>query len=320
MVRWRAGVRVCVGLVMALAATGAVAQGYGPPSPMSDPLSQAVAMQRKSLGTSDVDRKRLADAAARLAPQRPGVVDAYVIVVALDSDPVFAREAREVARVLSARYDAAGRTLLLAGADGRGIDPLPRGGPDTLADAIKRVAAVMDTDEDALILYITAHGSSAGVAYRDQGQFLASIAPDWLDDQLRHYRLRNRLVMVSACFSGIFVPVLASPQGVVISAASADHTSFGCQSDNDWTFFGDALVNHAMRKSQPIAAAFGEARGLVGSWEARGKLIPSNPQISVGAEAGTWLHPLEARMPKLASAPVGRPAIDSLDKAIAANH
>ena len=309
---------LCLCALPTTVAGTARAQAWGPPA---DPLSRVMAAQRTgTLGTGDVDRRRLAAAADRLAPQRPGTVDAYVVVVALDSDPVFAREARETARVLAQRYDAVGRTLLLAGLDGRNIDPLPRGGPDTLAEALRRVAAVMNLEEDALILYITAHGTPSGIAYRDQGELLATLPPDWLGDALRKTRARNRLVIVSACFSGVFVPTLTSSDGVVITAAAADRTSFGCASDNDWTFFGDAFVNQALRKSQPLAAAFGEARRLVGGWEARGRLIPSNPQIAFGVQAASWLRPLEARMPKQASMPVGRPSIDALDQAIAANH
>ncbi|RVT89064.1 C13 family peptidase [Sphingomonas crocodyli] len=288
---------------------------------LPDQMSFGPMVQRApSIGITDMDRRRLAAAADRLAPQRPGIADAYVVVAALDSDPVFGREAREAARVLARRYGADGRTLLLAGGDGRTIEALPRGSLETLETAINRVAAVMDRQEDALILYITAHGTPAGLAYREQGEFLATLPPTWLDYVLRHGRLRNRLVIISACFSGLFVPSLSTPEGAVITAAAADRTSFGCASDNDWTFFGDALINHALRKNQPLATAFGEAKGLVGSWEAKGKLIPSNPQIAIGAQAASWLRPIEARMPKEAGAPVGRPSIESIDLAIAANH
>src|SRR6185369_14690703 len=64
------------------------------------------------------DARRMREALAKLQPQRPGVVDAYVIVAALDADPVFGREAREAGRVLSSRFDAAGRTLVLANDEG----------------------------------------------------------------------------------------------------------------------------------------------------------------------------------------------------------
>ena len=322
MARLAGVVRMCVGVSLTVAA-GALAQTYGP-SPfgtLTHPFPGGEAGQPDApAAITDVDRRRLATAADGLLAQRPGMVDAYVVVVALDSDPVFAREAREAAHVLASRYDAQGRTLLLAGLDGRSFDPLPRGSPETLRTAIAQIAAVMDVQEDALILYITAHGSPGGLVYRDRGTVMAALSPVWLDDALRRSRISNRVLIVSACFSGVFVPILASPEGVVITAAAKDRTSFGCASDNDWTFFGDALINHALRKSQPLAAAFGEARGLVSTWETSGKLIPSNPQIAIGAQAAAWLKPIEARMPKVASAPVGRPAIDALDKAVAANH
>src|SRR5205814_10081872 len=64
------------------------------------------------------DERRLGAALARLQPQRPGIVDAYVVVAALDADPVFGREAREAGRVLARRFDAQGRTPVLAGNEG----------------------------------------------------------------------------------------------------------------------------------------------------------------------------------------------------------
>ena len=101
----------------------------------------------------------------------------------------------------------------------------------------------------------------------------------------RQLGIRNRLLLVSACFSGVFVPLLASDTTAILTAASADRTSFGCQADQDWTFFGDATINHALRKPQPFAAAAAEATGLIGGWEGQGHLTPSQPQLSVGAGA-----------------------------------
>ena len=50
----------------------------------------------------------LTRALAALLPQRAGTVDAYVLSIALDSDPVFGREARVAGTVLAARYGAQG--------------------------------------------------------------------------------------------------------------------------------------------------------------------------------------------------------------------
>ena len=71
--------------------------------------------QKRTVADILARQERMAQIGAGLAPQRPGVVDAYVIVAALDSDGVFGREARATAKVLERRYDAAGRSIVLAG-------------------------------------------------------------------------------------------------------------------------------------------------------------------------------------------------------------
>ena len=55
------------------------------------------------------EHRRLVQALGALQAQRVGTTDAYVVVVALDSDPVFGREARVAGEVLGRRYGAAGR-------------------------------------------------------------------------------------------------------------------------------------------------------------------------------------------------------------------
>jgi hypothetical protein len=104
----------------------------------------------------------------------------------------------------------------------------------------------------------------------------------------------------------MFLPRLASGTSVVISAAASDRASFGCSPGNDWTYFGDAFVNRALRKPQTLATAFAEARRLVGQWESKDRLPGSNPQISIGRDVPRWLAALEKRMPAQATSPVGR--------------
>ena len=254
------------------------------------------------------EHRRLARALAGLAPQRKGVVDAYVVVAGHDSDPVFGREAREAGKVLSRRFDAAGRTIVLAGGDGRNAAALPMGSLHALGLGLARVAELMNPDEDVLILYTTGHGAPYGLTYHDGDEGYGVLTPARLASLLDELRLRNRLLILSACYSGIFIPALASDNTALLTAASASRTSFGCAADNDWTFFGDAMINRALRKPQPLAAASSEASRLVGEWE-RGKgFEASDPQVSIGSRVDGWLKPLEARMPKTGTAPVGRPA------------
>jgi len=257
------------------------------------------------------EHRKLTRALAALLPQRAGTVDAYVVSIALDSDPVFGREARVAGTVLATRYGAQGRTIVLAGSDGRAPSTLPRGSPETFGIALARIAELMNRQEDVLVVYTSGHGTPFGLYYNDADNGYGGISPNRLHDLLAGLGIRNRLLILSACFSGVFVPRMQDDNSAIVTAASADRSSFGCVAENDWTFFGDAMINHALRKPQPLAAAFNEANGLIASWEAQFPVRPSQPQVSIGAGAERWLAALDRRLPAAASQPVGRPAVET---------
>jgi hypothetical protein len=278
---------------------------------MSWPLKASVACLVALLAAADApaqsDDQRLQEAVARLRAERPGVVDAYVVVAALDADPVFNREAREAGRVLARRFDAAGRTLVLAHDEGDDkADAAPS--PEELAKALDGLAAKMNRDEDVLVLYTTSHGSPhAGLNFRDPVRGSAIIAPTRLAAMLDHTGAKNRLVVLQACFSGQFVPALQGPRTIVATAASSMRSSFGCAAGNDWTFFGYALVNRAMRQPDTFERQFRRAWVNILGWEQKLGYDPSSPQISIGSDTARWLTALDAREPKTASIPVGLP-------------
>lgn len=278
---------------------------------MSRRLAFAGALLALSAGPSpaqlaDAD-DRLKQSLAALQPQRPGVIDAYVIAVALDSDPVFNREAREAGRVLAKRFDANARTLVLAadeGSDRAG----GRGSPTNLRLALARTAELMDRNEDVLVLYSTSHGTArAGLNYRDGAHGNSIITPGDLAEMLAISGTGNRLLILQACYSGQFIPALAGPKTVVATAASATRTSFGCSAGNDWTFFGHALINQAMRQPDGFVRQFRRAFVAIYGWEQKLGIPPSDPQISVGKDAASWLAALDSRAPQSAGIPVGKP-------------
>jgi hypothetical protein len=258
-------------------------------------------------GSAADDRARLEYSLAALQPERAGTVDAFVVVAALDSAPVFGREAREGGRVLASRFDAAGRTIVLA--PDEGSDKADAAAtPDDLALALARVAAVMNRDEDVLILYTTSHGSPmAGLNFRDPERGSSVLTPAELAGMLDRDGFKNRLIILQACFSGQFVPALEAPRTVVATAASAMKSSFGCTAGNDWTFFGYALIDLAMRQPDTFVRQFRRAFVNILEWERQLGVDPSSPQISVGSDTAGWLAALDMRAPKTASAPLGRP-------------
>lgn len=322
------GARIIAAALAALLAAPALSQSP-PPGPFQPPphtapapdlaSGESRAERRKSYEASPELRRgfsageiraqaaRLDAALAALAPQQAGKAEAYVLTVALDSDPVFAREAREAGRVLAARYGAAGRTLTLAGPDGR-RDDLPHASISALLLAIGHLGTIMDGTEDVLVLYTTSHGLDVGLAYHWGDSGYGILSPQTLKAALAAAGIERRVLILSACYSGVFVPVLEGPDTAILTAAASNRSSFGCVAENDWTFYGDALINRALRQPVGLEEAAQMAARAVAEWEVKARYLASLPQASIGEGAKTWLPAIEAAMPQVAAAPVGRPA------------
>ncbi len=251
------------------------------------------------------DLRALNKSLSQLKDQNPKTSDVYILVAALDSDPVFGREAKESAKLLQKRYNADGRTIVL----GYGIDKdTPQGSPENLAAAFARIGELIDAENDILIVYLTSHGNpDAGLVHKYSNIASAMMGTKRLQKMLEMAKAKKRLIMISACFSGAFVPVLGNDDTIIMSAAAKDKTSFGCQADNDWTFFGDALINQAMRGKNHTLFSFRMAKSSIKSWEKLAKVVPSNPQIHIGKNTD-WVNALDEKIPENLGEPVGKSA------------
>ncbi|MET0545965.1 MAG: C13 family peptidase, partial [Caulobacterales bacterium] len=86
----------------------------------------------------------------------------------------------------------------------------------------------------------------------------------------------------------------------IITAASADRSSFGCQPERDWTYFGDALFANALSNGATLLDGFEQAKVLIQQWESEQGMTPSEPSQAIGPKAAIFLADLEKRRPKTA--------------------
>jgi hypothetical protein len=187
------------------------------------------------------------------------------------------------------RSEATGAAQVVAGRFGSGpIDVQynsKKGGTATiegLSKSLQLAASSLDTEKDVLILILTSHGSPAGLAVK-AGRLTQTLTPSNLAKMLARTGVRHKVVIISACYSGAFIPRLANPDLLVITAADASHPSFGCEDKAKWTYFGDAFFNIALRQARSLKDAFVVARALVRKRELREHFEPSNPLMAGGA-------------------------------------
>jgi hypothetical protein len=234
---------------------------------------------------------------ARLAPHRNGETAIYALGIAgwagLD---VFAKEIdgglASIARVLPIKD----RTLRLINNPAT-LASVPLASLHNLTAAVHAVGNVMNKDDDVLVLLMTSHGDRKGFALQLPDQAPVDLTPKEVAEILDREGIKYRAVIISACFSGIFLPPLANDNTIVMTAADDQHTSFGCAPERDWTYFGDAFLRQSLQPGTDFEQAFAHARTLIQGWELMDQAPPSNPQAHFGPALVAKLAPFFAAPP-----------------------
>jgi hypothetical protein len=221
-------------------------------------------------------------AVAQLAPQVRGETDIYAIGIAGWSEQdVFIKELNGALAALETVLPVRERTIRLVNhADTVWKEPAAVLG--NVAAAVRAIGRVMDKDEDVLLIFMTSHGGPGVFALRLPGLVNVGLSPRELAEVLDSEGIKNRIVIVSACYSGAFVRPLADDNTIVLTAADEKSTSFGCSNEREWTYFGDAFFNQNLRPDATIEEAFFNAKTMIAEWEARDGLGASNPQGHFG--------------------------------------
>jgi hypothetical protein len=234
-----------------------------------------------------------------LAPPTEGVPNLYLVSVAgYAGQDVFMREADSVDRLFRERFGTAGHSIRLIN-NPRTIRERPLATRTALAWTLKRVGGLMNRDHDVLFLFLTSHGSHDhrfSLSFWPLG--LYDLTPSDLRALLDDAGIQNRVIVISACYSGGFVDALKDPHTLVITAAAGDRTSFGCSNEADFTWFGRAYFDEALRKTRSFTEAFALAAPVVAERERHEGFDPSNPQMVEGREIAAPLAVLQRMLEK----------------------
>ena len=232
-------------------------------------------------------------AIADLAPPTPARVNLYLLAFAGDGEEnVFRNEVEYVAKLFAQRFDGIGHSIILAN-NPQTLARYPLATLSNLELAAQGIAAKMNRNRDILMLFLTSHGSRDHLLYVSMDPLpLDQIAPEDIADILAKTKVRYKVAIISACYSGGFIHALKSPTTLVITAARGDRSSFGCSTDSPITDFGRAFFVDALNLTASFTAAFADARKLINQWEIRDQDRHSYPQIAgspqIEAQLAAW--------------------------------
>ena len=134
--------------------------------------------------------------------------------------------------------------------------------------------------EDLVFIYLTSHGSEDHQLVLEQPRLeLSDLPADELAAALAPLKNRDKIIVISACYSGGFIPALKDERTLIMTASRADRVSFGCSEEADFTYFGNALFAQALNQTDDLQQAFTLAKKYVAERELSDDYEASEPQI-----------------------------------------
>lgn len=218
-----------------------------------------------------------------LLKERPNIADTYFVGFAGNGEQsIFLREVLFAKDVVEKQFDARGRSISLANQlDNLADEPLAN--RHNLRTVLKHVGEIIDSEEDAVFLFLTSHGSAD--ATLDTSLYpleLQDLSADDLRSYLDESGILWRIIVVSACYSGSFIDPLRDDRTLVITASASDRNSFGCSDDRDLTYFGEEFLEKQLANDDDLIEVFNATTVNIEAREIAEGLTPSQPQIFIG--------------------------------------
>lgn len=132
------------------------------------------------------------------------------------------------------------------------------------------------------LIYYTSHGGPPGVVLDNDGKQM--LVPPEVMAELIDQACPNRptVVVISACYSGVFIPALQKNDRMILTAARPDRSSFGCSEDSKYPYFDECFLR-ASKVADDFPGLARAAQACVAAREAEtGARPPSEPQVWIG--------------------------------------
>jgi hypothetical protein len=153
---------------------------------------------------------------------------------------------------------------------------LTKSAPQAIHDAL---VDLTPRAQGGCLVYFSSHGAPMGVVV-DQQFLPPAVLANMLDTTCG---VRPTVVIISACFSGVFVPALAGPNRMILTAARPDRSSFGCGEADKYPYF-DQCILESLPGSSDFAVLARAVQACVAAREVKeGMKPPSEPQLYIGA-------------------------------------
>ena len=304
---FRVGLRSLVGVVQPAALLGAglilvgfswfASRTYLSPGLWTLPDDDSVAVYRESAARAEevmFGQPAAVDAQlSHIAPAGDSASKVYFVGFAgVGSQKVFTEEIHLAQQRVGDRYGSADRSAVLIN-DVRNLDQAPLASFSGLRRTLAGIGNKMHRDRDVLFLALSSHGSAKPTLSVSNGALpLIGLSGELLKQALAESGIQWKVIVISACHAGAFIPALKDDHTIVITAAAADRTSFGCSNDRDLTYFGEAFYRDALPQAKSLREAFDKAKDFIAQRERAEKLDASMPTAFFGSA-------MEAKMTEL---------------------
>ena len=207
-------------------------------------------------------------------------IDMYFLGISGDgSEAVFRREIVFTRDMFDETFGTKGKSVALVNAR-KTIKDIPLATTTSIKLTLEQIAQRMDVENDILFIYMTSHGSNKfEFSLKQVDMSLPDLPAQTLADILAELPIRWKVIVISACYSGGFIPALKNDHTLIMTAASADQTSFGCTDESEFTYFGEAFFKDALTQTNDFIAAFDIAKKIVKEREEAEDYEHSQPQI-----------------------------------------